>query len=346
MNQAELASDIGMDRTALSKIESGTRRVSALELVELARALRVRMEWFFADPPEAVAAYRTSSPDQVSSDVDVWLERLSREVTFVSGAAAPRWPRMTVTTDPDRMDPDALSRQVRHDAGIGDDPIRSMSAFAQALGIVLFSVDLGRNSPDGAGSPIDGFGIAVVNGERDVGRRRLTAAHEIGHLLCGDRYEVDWRVGEADRAEWESRLDRFARAVLLPEGPLRAGWATFGGDGFHERDQALRDASHWQVDMSTLAARLVALKLIDQAAARRIRSYKHGRADFDELNLVNRTDLVPTEVPRAYAKAVLKLYRAEEISADRALDLLLGTYDEADLPTLEPLAGESPWQLL
>lgn len=47
-----LADAVSLDRTAISKIESGRRDVSSAELGRLARALGRPLEWFLADPPQ------------------------------------------------------------------------------------------------------------------------------------------------------------------------------------------------------------------------------------------------------------------------------------------------------
>src|SRR5690349_24638545 len=51
MSQGELAEAIGLDRTMVAKIESGTRRVDALELARLATALHVPMAHFLDAQP-------------------------------------------------------------------------------------------------------------------------------------------------------------------------------------------------------------------------------------------------------------------------------------------------------
>lgn len=347
ISQVELASEIGIDRTAMSKIESGTRRVSAVELHDLARVLGIRMEWLFSDPPSSIVAYRRSSADQVLAGIDVAIERLSREVEFVRDHAAIQWPEFQPSmTDPATIDPELFARRLRATSGFGVDPIRSMTKLAERLGVALFSLSMGTDAPDGGSTPLAHAGIAVVNGDRDTGRRRLAAAHELGHLICGDHYEVDWRLDRPEQGLWEAKLDQFARALLLPAEPLEQVWRHRGGGDFDERAQALTDASNWQVDMSTLARRLRHLDLVDEAAANRIRHYKHRRADFDELDLVVRTDLEPPTLPRIFTRSVLDLYRREFISADRALDLLQGAYSEAELPEPAPLPEGSIWALL
>lgn len=47
MTQAALARKIGIDRTVLAKIESGSRRIGAIELADLARGLGVPIERLF-----------------------------------------------------------------------------------------------------------------------------------------------------------------------------------------------------------------------------------------------------------------------------------------------------------
>jgi Zn-dependent peptidase ImmA (M78 family) len=81
-------------------------------------------------------------------------------------------------------------------------------------------------------------GVTVVNGDLHVGRRRLALAHELGHYLIADPYTTDWRVASSDAEELEARLDRFARALLLPEPDVRQRWASWIGD----EEETLRDA--------------------------------------------------------------------------------------------------------
>ena len=56
MSQSDLAARIGLERTALVRIESGERKVSATELVAVAGALDRPVDWFFAEPPAGTSA--------------------------------------------------------------------------------------------------------------------------------------------------------------------------------------------------------------------------------------------------------------------------------------------------
>jgi Zn-dependent peptidase ImmA (M78 family) len=75
---------------------------------------------------------------------------------------------------------------------------------------------------DGA-SVVDGnIAAAVISLRGDHGRRRATAAHELGHLVVGDEYSSDLGV-HASRDVREAVIDAFAAELLLPTQVLDAG---------------------------------------------------------------------------------------------------------------------------
>src|SRR5205823_6136006 len=84
LTQAALAAAVGIDRSALAKIETGTRRVSALELARIAVAVGQRIEWFVEDAPAAIISRRNlQEPGAPSPAVDAYIERIARNVEFV-----------------------------------------------------------------------------------------------------------------------------------------------------------------------------------------------------------------------------------------------------------------------
>ena len=158
----------------------------------------------------------------------------------------------------------------------------------------MFSVGLGVESADAATIVLRSGGIAVINGDLRLGRRRLALAHELGHFMITDDYSVDWRVADYQAADSrESLFDRFARALLLPEAGLQAEWnAHTRGDYDRMRTAAVRTASSYRVDMATLARRLLELDLINSGDAGKIRSIRATRADIVENGLVIGEELV------------------------------------------------------
>ncbi|MFV2013686.1 MULTISPECIES: hypothetical protein [unclassified Micromonospora] len=80
-----------------------------------------------------------------------------------------------------------------------------------------------------------------------------------------------------------------------------------------------------------------------QAEADKIRAVRTSKADIEEKNLLPSQELEPGSLPRSYTQAVLRLYRREVVTLDRALGLLLGTFGADDLPELPPANEAEIW---
>lgn len=351
MTQAELASAIDLDRSALTKVEGGTRRVSALELARIAHEVGERIEWFVTDPPPSILSHRNlAEPGALSSAIDRTAERAAQHVEFAlrhDDRWSPAVPEQLQR--PDSLDAaERAASKARALLGLGEtEALADCAGRVAGMGLLAFSFDMGPEAADAASILLPRGGIALVNGHLHVGRRRLALAHELGHYLFADEYTVDWRItAQDDDAAWESRLDRFARAVLLPPVGLTGVWAKARGRGEDLRTAAVRAASEFRVDMSTLARRLVELDHVGTGEAARIRDVRTTRADIVELNLVVPDELAAPWLPRPYVESVLRLYRDETVSPARALDLLFDTWDEADLPTLPRLPEGAIWDFV
>jgi transcriptional regulator with XRE-family HTH domain len=347
LTQADLAATIGLARPALTKIEGGTRRVTAAELGRIADALGERIEWLVEDPPAAIRSHRNRrEPGAPSPVIDRVVERITRQVEFVvrQGAlvlpAAEPLPRPTTLTEAD-----TAAAAVRGLLGLdAAEPLLELSERSALIGLLTFSIDLGTESADAASVLLPRGGVALVNGHLRVGRRRLAIAHEIGHHVFADEYAVDYRLAEHDdETAWESRLDRFARALLVPAEALADAWQNFGDD---PRTTAVRAAGRFRIDMPTLSRRALEVGLVGPSDAAAVRAIRTTKADVVELGLLVSDELAAPALPRAYAESVLRLYRQETISGPRALDLLLDTWDETDLPELPPLPDEPIWTFL
>ena len=346
MTQQECALRAGMERTALTKIETGARRVGAMELARLATALDMRIEWFFEEAPPSVVSRRgAAEPGVLPTVLDRTVERLAREVTFLRSILdefnLPVTPELRVPSS--HSDAEAAAVKVRGLLGYEDgEPALDLVGRAAEIGLLIFSWDCGPADADGASVLLDSGGVAVVNGDRHLGRRRLTAAHEIGHYVFADEYSTDWNVLDASASRTESPIDRFARALLLPSGALAGRWR--GGE--QTRTDAVLIGHDFRVDMSTLAQRLHELQIAPLGELGTVRETRIRKADILEHDLFVPTDLSPPDLPRDYVNAVLDAYRGREISAARACSLLLETWSDGDLPELPMLPADAIWSFV
>lgn len=348
LTQVQLAQSLGMERSALAKIESGQRKVSALELAAIAHELGRRLEWFVLPRPVGVPQHRGDrTPEWVSSEIDVLLEQALADVALLAELGHLRLPtRPTILPRPQSArEAEELASTARELCGLGSGaPAADLTGAVFAVGLIPFAEPLDGGA-DAASTSNWSWGLTVINSSNQVGRRRLALAHELGHHLVNDGYVEDFRV-DAPAAEslHEARLDRFARAFLLPAEAVRERWAALVDGGV--RHAAVMLASMFRVDMSTLARRLQSdLGLIDAATADAVRRIQTKRADIVDNDLYVPHDLEGTWLPTEYTKAVLRAYRVDDITSSRALSLLRGTFAAEDLPELPSVDEGALWAL-
>ncbi len=336
LNQTVLGKRTGLERTAITKIEAGARKVTALELVRIADALGVRMARFFEEPLPSIVSHRSNQGlDTIDSKVDRLLEDLAHEVEFVQ-RALPDSPVATAGGLPayerpaSVADAEALAKRARTALQLSpSEPALRLPELVGKVGLWAFAEDFGPDTADAGTILLRRGAVALINSHNKVGRRRLALVHELGHYLIQDDYTVDWRVNDSSSADIESKLDRFARAFLLPEAALREVWASqVEAEG--TREAAVITASKFQVDMSTLARRLEELNIDADTAT--VRSTYTVAADIITHGLNVSYDLDERSLPVEYQRAVLSLYREHRISVERTLELLRGTLDDGDLP--------------
>ncbi|NUR96945.1 MAG: ImmA/IrrE family metallo-endopeptidase [Kribbellaceae bacterium] len=350
LTQGELAGRINLDRTAVNKVEAGIRKVTALELSDIAAALGVRMASFFSEPIPALVSHRSAQGlDTADSKIDRLLAQIASDVEFVHALGT------SELGLPDRIEPlpspltmaeaEDLAAQARKMLGLDTKaPVTELANRVSVLGLLAFSIDLGVDTAD-AGTIMLGQGaVSLVNSHNKVGRRRLALAHELGHFLVADEYTIDWRVSDLHSSDVECRLDRFARALLLPEAGLRTAWSRQTARS--PREIAVVLASEFRVDMATLARRLDELGMVDSAGAAAVRGIRTTRTDIVEFGLNVPTELEGLTLPLSFQKAVLHAFRQERVSRERALELLYNTFDDADLPALRERREDELWNFV
>jgi transcriptional regulator with XRE-family HTH domain len=333
MSQSDLAASIGLDRTMVAKIESGTRRMDALELARLATALRVPMAHFLDDQPPVLSRRSVALTDDTETEagresnaLDFALEGWIREIRQLIdlGLLRPR-PAMTYPSGVSSPDDARLAaRWLRERLGLDDRPIDSLIGLCERSGQLTLLTDL----PGDGASALDGdLGAAVVSLRGDPGRRRATAAHELGHLVLGDEYSSDLGV-HASRADREAHIDIFAAELLLPVSVFAEDAAS--ADPV-TRDRLLRVAASYRTSWSLM---------LKQAAAAGVGSIpprwtqsNPTRAEFLEaLRWTPQPDLESIRVPPTVAHAVMQAWRDKLITRGRAVELMHGQIHAHDLP--------------
>jgi Zn-dependent peptidase ImmA (M78 family)/DNA-binding XRE family transcriptional regulator len=340
LKQADLAAALGLDRTAVAKIEAGTRKVSAVELARIASELKRPLDWFLVESPQAVASRRTDvGTGKLTIQLDRAVDKVTRDVEFLLEVGVSDAPSNVLELSPPRSlnEAERAAAQVRTFLGASSGPLTGLHEMAEQLGLLCFSLALGSAEGDGTYVSLSGVGVTVVNGDTDPGRRRFTLAHEIGHHVFADEYSVDLALADVGN-ETERRINAFAVHLLLPRDSVMQRWQTASGE---PRERAIRLGVEYRVSWSALCSQLKNLGLVTEDVRSSLLSRPPTRADFLELGMSFVEELRPPAVPRRYAQAVLRAYRSGRLGASRTVDLLWGSVTRDELPQRDVVPVEA-----
>jgi Zn-dependent peptidase ImmA (M78 family)/transcriptional regulator with XRE-family HTH domain len=341
MSQGDLAAAVDLDRTALSKVESGARRVTALELARISGSLGRPLNWFLSNSPAPILSRRAEMVrDQSPAELDAELtfEALAFEVQQLRDLgvlpAVAELLAVDVQIDSFGAAAEAALAARKHCSSVTE-PLGSLASAAAAFGLHIYSLSL-AGDVDGLMLHLgEGCGVCLVNGSADPGRRRFTAAHELGHFLFDDEYSAEVMTA-SNRSDREALIDYFAAHFLMPDPALRQSWASRGGES-DPRGAAVEIAAEYRVSWRSLLTRLVDSNLIDNDQRRELLPTP-TKADFLARRIQPpQADLQPPSVPPAVGEAILTAYYKDLITADRALELLHGETDALPAPELLPL---------
>ncbi|MPY99628.1 MAG: helix-turn-helix domain-containing protein [Actinophytocola sp.] len=341
LSQADLARAVGLDRTMLAKIETGARRVDALELARFSATLGVPMEQFLEDRP-LVLSRRTQLAAEAQTDAAQQAYQLEAKLLgwrddvrqlIETGLLQPTQPMLYEDPVENQDSARAAARWLRSRIGNPLEPIDTVMAVCEQAGQHVLVTDL----PGEGASLVDGdLAVAVVSRIADPGRRRATAAHELGHLVLGDEYSTDLGIATS-REDRERVVDSFAAELLAPAEVFGQG-----AQGDDLRGWLIGLAARYRTSWSMAVRQAELAGALDPTEARRSRLANPTRAEFMEaLGWAPQTDLESVTVPPSYAHAVMQAWSRDLITSERAVELMHGQLALDDLPPRDD-AGLAP----
>ena len=340
LSQAELATAVNLDRTAITKLESGERKLDSLELVRIAGVLKRSVDWFLSRPLPAVVSRRKRRGTSDESKADALLDGVARDVKLLvdMGLLSPPPAPQPVAVDSVET-AELAARDLRRQLALPSGPVWDLLALAERLGCYAFCLDLRDESLDGSYLRLEAGGVAVVNGAMRSGRRRFTLAHELGHHLFADDFSDEWIVGP-DGEGRERLINAFVIHLLMPREACLSRWQAL--DGRREpRAAALALGAEFGVSWTAVLGHLRNLDLMDQRTHERLRADHPTRADYMEGGVTLREELTPPAVPPRYAQTVIRAFKRHKLSGSRTLDLLHGVATAQDLPREDEVPLES-----
>lgn len=230
MSQEQAADAVGLDRTALVKIEKGTRGITSMELVKLASLYRRDVAELLSDEPlvedpfTVVGRVIDNLPPEMGGEVNKAIELLKEAVhleQMLGDRARPVPPAYAVPAPTDFEEAIDQGREVanleRRRLGLGRSAIPDVAEVIASQGIWAAAVPL-PNDTMGLFLAHAKYGLATfINQDNRKARRRFSYAHEYAHAL----FDRDQKPEASSRANShtlrEKRANAFASEFLMPE---------------------------------------------------------------------------------------------------------------------------------
>lgn len=219
-----LGQQAGVSANMIKKYEHDESMPSSGVLIRLAKALAVRVEYFFRPAKITLNGVeyrkRANTPakalKRIEADV---LDQAERWYELVN-----LWPNFPVPPFsmpaqlPEQIScleqVEELANQIRAVWQLGLGPIPDLVDVLESKGILVILTQVEVQAKfDGLQASVAGKPVIVISAQQPGDRQRFTLAHELGHLLLHGRL--------SEELDEEKACHRFASAFLLPACALR-----------------------------------------------------------------------------------------------------------------------------
>jgi Zn-dependent peptidase ImmA (M78 family) len=254
VTQEELAESVGIRQGALSRYENGLRQPDEQILTKLADALDVTADFLLgAGKVRGAAAVdahmrrrKTAKPSdwrRLEARLNMYRLHARRVFEQIAVRAEHRIP----TLDPFETDASTAARFVRMQWRMPSGPVRNLAGWIEAAGCIVIEEDFGTVRIDGLSQWVDEVPILLINQTAPTDRKRLTMAHELGHL-CLHTHDIGDDV--------EGEATSFAAEFLMPLETIRPQLRNLTIGKLHDLKRV------WGVSMQSLIERALEARLI------------------------------------------------------------------------------------
>ena len=280
-SQDDVARMLGFkDRQTVSAIETGSRRVTAQELLLATERLGAPLE-YFTDPfrleGEARFSWRQNGVpperlDQYERTASRWIAAYRALANQVGRQTRLMRPSLGLTRRSRYEEAIEAGERFSVELGLGDIPAQRLAeVMEEALGILVLMVEA-EEGISGAACRLPELDAVLIARREVEGRRHFDLAHELFHVLTWEamppRHVEEAKETGGDRVE--QLANNFAAALLMPARVAKRvrHWGQLDSDALVDRLN--RVASEFEVTSSALRWRLVALGELPAARARAI----------------------------------------------------------------------------
>lgn len=214
LTQTELSARLGIAEAELTRYENGLRDPGNAMLEKLGDALGVTSDFLLAGftlrGGIAVDWHMRRHNTAKTSDwkrVEARLNVLRMHSSYLLERVPLEPQHQVIHVDPDHHSPDTAAVMLRAHWKMPMGPIRHLTRWVEAAGVIVVEEDLGTKRIDGMSQWAGEHAVIMVNRGLPTDQKRLTLAHELGHLVL---HGLDAGV------EMERQAEQFAAEFLMP----------------------------------------------------------------------------------------------------------------------------------
>lgn len=319
---AKLAAlDCQLSHAALQKYEKGLMGPDSSVVRALARVFDLDAGFFFRQKAVTLASIEfrklTKFPkrevDRVREAAADYFEQYLQieEILEIRGLSLPRVNLSHLRHDDEETLGAAAEKaagQIRQKWKLGEDALNNVHEMLEEHGIKVTEVEADE-SFNGFSGWADQYTPVIVLAQwlnADLPRKRLTALHELGHLVM----ELPEGVGHKMK---EMLCYRFAAALLLPASALRARVGVKRPDGISLRER-MGIKEDWGISIAALMSRAADLEIItpSQLKSFHFQNSKHRKKEPGAWPGVEKANRYEQLVYRAAAQELITRAKAAE----------------------------------
>jgi Zn-dependent peptidase ImmA (M78 family)/transcriptional regulator with XRE-family HTH domain len=217
--QAELAELANTTQPSIQRYENNLREPDPEVLLRIAEALGVTPSFLqHASRPEGAMAVNAHMRRRSTAPATVWrrleaelnmtrwhIARLYEEISLNASLSVPQF-------DPEDYPAESAARLVRTQWRLPLGAVRNLTSWMESAGILILEYDFGSPKVDGLSQWAGDHPIIVLNSRVPTDRKRLTLAHELGHIVLHSNYAGD---------DMEDQANAFAAEFLMPSDIIK-----------------------------------------------------------------------------------------------------------------------------
>ena len=220
MNQNELAGEINMSATNLSKIERGDIGISEDVLDSIAQATSFPVHFFYQDgtivPENLVYRKRQKVAQKVLMPIHGQTNIIRRHVQFLTRALNIPVPSIPALPVSDTQTPQRIAQKMRQRWNVESPVLDHMTKLLESQGIVVSSVPFGTERVDSRSIITDDqYPVMIMNRNLLGDKLRFSLAYELGHLVMHTFTHIPFDH------DITSEANAFAAEFLMPAREIK-----------------------------------------------------------------------------------------------------------------------------